>query len=225
MTERTPVKNVAGMATGLSGWRQTHCRPPPSFQRRLESRKAEPGGEGVAGFIGWRVRLSLLWLSFPLCGNGLFQPLDSGLRRNDGRSWGKELDRHGKGAVGMTTNPLRPPSSFQRRLEFRKAGRGVMGWQGLSDGAFDCRPRDCHSRSAGMACFNHPACSRQVDSGFRRAATGLLPSRRIQDFLSINDDGGDYGLLAGPLRASSAACSRPAFRGGRTERPAPAGGS
>ena len=56
---------------------------------------------------------------------------------------------------------------------------------------------------AGMEFINHPACSRQVDSGLRRAATGILgglfptplyhlrpvgvPSRRIQDFLSIND--------------------------------------
>ena len=38
----------------------------------------------MAGFVGWRVRLSLLWLSFPLCGNGLSKPLDSGLHRNDG---------------------------------------------------------------------------------------------------------------------------------------------
>ena len=32
---------------------------------------------------GAHVWLSCL-LSFPLCGNGLSQPLDSGLRRNDG---------------------------------------------------------------------------------------------------------------------------------------------
>ena len=56
-------------------------------------------------------------------------------------------------------------------------------------------------------------------SGFRRAATGILgslfltllyhlhpvgvPSRRIQDFLSINDDGGDsrfFVITAGPVR-------------------------
>ena len=29
-----------------------------------------------------------------------------------------------------------------------------------------------------------------MQAGLRRAATGLLPSRRIQDFLSINDGGG-----------------------------------
>ncbi len=28
-----------------------------------------------------------------------------------------------------------------------------------------------------------------LDSGLRRTATGVLPSRRIQDILSINDDG------------------------------------
>ena len=27
-----------------------------------------------------------------------------------------------------------------------------------------------------------------LDSGLRRAATGILPARRIQDVLSINDD-------------------------------------
>ena len=94
----------------------------------------------MAGFIGWRVRLSLLWLSFPLCGNGLLKPLDSGLRRNDGGGWSKEFDRYGKGAFRIATNPFLPPSLFQRRLESRKAGRGVKGWQGLSDGAFGCRP-------------------------------------------------------------------------------------
>ena len=38
-----------------------------------------------------------------------------------------------------------------------------------------------HSRSSGNV-FNQ-----SLDSGLRRAAPGLLPSRRIQDFLSIND--------------------------------------
>ena len=57
-------------------------------ERRLEqaaeeSRRGRPGGKGVAGFIEWHVGLLSLELSFPLCGNGLFKPLDSGLRRND----------------------------------------------------------------------------------------------------------------------------------------------
>ena len=68
---------------------------------------------------------------------------------------GQELGRHGRGAIGMARNPLRPPSSFQRRLESRRGGRGVMGWQGLSDGTFGCLCYGCHSRSAGMACINH----------------------------------------------------------------------
>ena len=47
---------------------------------------------------------------------------------------------------------------------------------------------------AGMYCINHwiPAFAGMTmgcRSGFRRAATGILPSRRIQDILSINDDG------------------------------------
>ena len=31
-----------------------------------------------------------------------------------------------------------------------------------------------------------------MQAGLRRAATGILPSRRIQDFLSINDGGGGF---------------------------------
>ena len=80
---------------------------------------------------------------------------------------GQALGKNSKGVVGMATNPFPPPASFRRRPESRKAGRGVKGWQGLSDGAFGCRCCGCHSRYAGMACFNHPACSRQVDSSFR----------------------------------------------------------
>ena len=43
----------------------------------------------------------------------------------------------------------------------------MKGGQILSDGAFDC-----HSRFAGMYRLNHPACSRQVDSGLRRNDEG-----------------------------------------------------
>ena len=58
----------------------TPFRPSASFQRRLESRRGRSEDEGVAGFSGCRVGLSLSWLSFPRCGNGLCKPLDSGLR-------------------------------------------------------------------------------------------------------------------------------------------------
>ena len=57
----------------------------------------------------------------------------------------------------------------------------------------------CHSRPGGNG-LNTPLDSGlrrndgRVDSGLRQAATGLLPSRRIQDFLSIND-GVDSGLF------------------------------
>ena len=71
--------------------------------RRLESRKRGRGGEWVADFSGWRVGWSSLELSFPLCGNGLPKPLDSGLRRNDGGGCRQEFARHGKGAIGMAT--------------------------------------------------------------------------------------------------------------------------
>ena len=94
----------------------TH-KPVSSFQRKLESRQGRPAGEGMAGFVGRRIRWTCLWLSFPLCGNGLSQPLDSGLRR---------------------------------------------------------------------------------------AATGILPSRRIQDFLSINDGEGIDASRRPPRRHSPA---------------------
>ena len=37
--------------------------------------------------------------------------------------------------------------------------------------------------------------NKPLDSGLRRAATGILPSRRIQDFLSINDGEGHRHTL------------------------------
>ena len=37
----------------------------------------------MAGFMGWRAGGHPFKLSFPLRGNGLCKPLDSGLRRND----------------------------------------------------------------------------------------------------------------------------------------------
>ena len=39
----------------------------------------------MTGFTEWRAECSSPWLSFPLRGNGLSKPLDSGLRRNDVR--------------------------------------------------------------------------------------------------------------------------------------------
>ena len=42
-----------------------------------------------------------------------------------------------------------------------------------------------HSRSSGNVLI------KTLDSGLRRAALGILPSRRIQDFLSINNGGGE----------------------------------
>ena len=69
---------------------------------------------------------------------GLFQtPLyhlhPVGVSINDGGGRSQTFVRHDKGAVGMATNSFPPPSSFQRRLESRRGGRGMQGWQGLSD--------------------------------------------------------------------------------------------
>ena len=43
------------------------------------------------------------------------------------------------------------------------------------------------------------AYNKPLDAGLRRAATGLLPSRRIPDLLSINDSEGNRYLLIIPL--------------------------
>ena len=42
-----------------------------------------------------------------------------------------------------------------------------------------------HSRRSGNVLI------KPLDSGLRRAAPDIVPSRRIQDFLSINDGGGE----------------------------------
>ena len=49
-------------------------------QAAEESRRKKPG-DGMAGFIGWRVGGYPFKLSFPLRRNGLDKPLDSGLCR------------------------------------------------------------------------------------------------------------------------------------------------
>ena len=100
------------------------------------------GGEGMAGFIGWRVWLCLL--SFPLCGNGWSQPLDSsafvpdtalppasmqaGLRRNDG---GGRFQPVPVSLSGCRSTSI-ASSSFRRRPESRRAGPGCEGMAGFA---------------------------------------------------------------------------------------------
>ena len=112
-----------------------------------------------------------------LSGNGLFQPLDSGLRRNDGRGCGQAFVRHGKRAVGMATNSFRP-----RR-------HSSEGWN-PGEGAGECRDGRvyrmpvsscryyCHSRTAGIDGLNHwiPACAGMTvaDSTLTQAFLGVL---------------------------------------------------
>ena len=87
--------------------------------------------------------------------------------------------------AGMTTGGV--IILFRHSGESRNPGgeAGVVkGWQGLADGALGC-----------YACvLSFPPCGnglfKALDSSFRWAATGILPSHRIQNFLSINDGGG-----------------------------------
>ena len=171
--------------------------PLSSFQRKLESRKEGRVGEGIAGFAGWRVGLSRL-LSFPLCGNGLSQPLDSGLRRaatgilpsrriqnflsiNDEGGWSQVFVWNGKGAVGIAINLFHPHRhSGAGRNPGRRAG-GVKRWQALRDSALGCRVCS-HSRYAGMAFLNHwiPACAGMtVSFRFRLVPGGYGHPRRL----------------------------------------------
>ena len=77
--KHNPSASVLQVPCPLSSFRPACCR-----QAQAGIHEGGPG-EGVARFAGWHVRLSLLWLSFPLRGNDLCKPLDSGLRHNDGR--------------------------------------------------------------------------------------------------------------------------------------------
>ena len=114
-------------------------------------------------------------LSFPLCGNGLFKPLDSsafvpdtalppasmqaGLRRNDGM--GKN-DSEGCPAVSISLRSFQSclaiPASRRHSGEGRNPGNeaeAVNRRRVLEDGAFGCRSFGRHSRSAGMDYINH----------------------------------------------------------------------
>ena len=81
MTKGAVVRHLSGMAKGLSGW-----QPACSLFVVIP---AEAGiQEGAGGMLDelqhFPVRARRIELSFPLSGNGLLKPLDSGLRRNDG---------------------------------------------------------------------------------------------------------------------------------------------
>ena len=104
--QRARLQDVGGRAAPAC-CRQVGNEPPRrpvAARRRLESRKRGRGGEWVADFRGWRVGWPSLEWSFPLCGNVWFQPLDSGLRRNDEGSAVGFFFGNGKGAVRMATN-------------------------------------------------------------------------------------------------------------------------
>ena len=89
----------SGLSATVSGIRQPvimksrACRearttPPPSFQRRLESRKAGRGVRRIARVTP--ARIAHKW-SFPPRREWMNQPLDSGLRRNDGGAVAENL--------------------------------------------------------------------------------------------------------------------------------------
>ena len=163
-------------------------RPPLSFQRRLESRKAGRGSEGMAGFAGWRVGLSLPWLSFPLCGNVLLKPLDSGLRRNDNGGCGQVFFENDKRVRRIASHLVLYSSSFQRRLACMDAGgraasgTGRRGIQGTKpEKSKNCRILQAPDCVAPLW-RSFPLCgnglSKPLDSGLRRNdSRGYNPTR------------------------------------------------
>ena len=138
-----------------------------------------------ARFIRWRVRLSFLWLAFPRCGNGLLKPLDSGLRRNDCGGLDQEFGRNGRGVTGMAINPLRPPSSFQRRLE----SSGLL--HTFPPGGNDHSWVIPASVTGAIRLTSRPAC---LDSGLRRNDEGAKV-RNLPDMAE-----GAVGLATNPCR-------------------------
>ena len=143
----SPLPGFGGCASGLwAGITLAGGKHNPSSAARQAPRSC--GHSRSAG---------MTCFNHPACS----RQVDSGLRRNDGGGWGQKFVRNRNGTVGMARNAFPPPSSFQRRLESRRAGQRVKGWQGLSDGTFGHRACGCHSRYAGMTYFNHwiPACA------------------------------------------------------------------
>ena len=55
-------------------------------------------------------------------------------------------------------------------------------------------PRHSARRLRKMTCWTQFVSMATAQASLCRAASGILPSRRIQDFLSINDGGGEMGL-------------------------------
>ena len=76
MTEGAEVRHAAGMAKGAIGMATNPIQTPAVIPAKAGIQEGRPRGEEMADFTGWRVRLWCLW-SFPLCGNGLPNPLDS----------------------------------------------------------------------------------------------------------------------------------------------------
>ena len=74
--------------------------------------------------------------------------------------------------------------------------------QAAEEGGPECQA-DCVGDACREPMLSFPpggnVSNKPLDSGLRRAATGILPSRRIQDFLSINDGKGNRHGLVIPL--------------------------
>ena len=138
------IPACAGMTEGLrSGIRQAWQRgyrdgdkpitTPVVIPAQAGIQEGRPRSEGVAGLIGWHVRLSLLQLSFPLRGNGLCKPLDSGLRRNDGGVEVRNSAGIAKGLSGWRQtyfDPLRHSGEGRNPRLQDVGGRAASGTSG-----------------------------------------------------------------------------------------------
>ena len=78
----------------------------------------------------------------------------SGLCLNDGGGCGQAFVKHGQGVIRIATNPFPHPSSFRRRPESRRGGRGMQDGRVYRMPVSGCRYY-WHSRAAGMDGLNH----------------------------------------------------------------------
>ena len=122
-------------------------------QAAEESRRGGRGDEWLAGFTGWRVGDHPPGCHSRCAGMACFNhwiPACAGMT-----VWLRDR------MLKTTKMSLLSWSSCQRKLESRKGGRGDEWLAGFTGWRVGDHPPGCHSRCAGMACFNHwiPACA------------------------------------------------------------------
>ena len=79
-----------------------------------ESRRVYRDGEGIAGFSGWRIRLSFLCVVIPAVRDCIIKPLDSSLRWNDAVAIRYEAESRWNVSNCFIAMPVRPRQGPRR---------------------------------------------------------------------------------------------------------------